>query len=34
MVDMADGHVDNDELIAGMFTAVKTGGQSDGAGER
>ncbi|MHB9861846.1 hypothetical protein [Streptomyces sp. YIM S03343] len=34
MVDMADGHVDNDELIAGMFTAVKTGKQSDGAGER
>lgn len=34
MVDMADGHVDNDELIAGMFTAVKTDKQSDGAGER
>ncbi|MFK4222817.1 hypothetical protein [Streptomyces sp. NPDC019890] len=23
MADMADGHVDNDELIAGMFTKVK-----------
>ncbi|MGW4444969.1 hypothetical protein [Streptomyces sp. NPDC004682] len=34
MVDMADGHVDNDELIAGMFTKVKTGKQGDGAGER
>ncbi|MFD5076865.1 hypothetical protein [Streptomyces sp. NPDC058371] len=39
MVDMADGHVDNDQLIAGMFTEVKVDGksgdkQSDGAGER
>ena len=34
MVDMADGHVDNDQLIAGMFTEVKTDKQSDGAGER
>ncbi|WP_405830668.1 hypothetical protein [Streptomyces sp. NBC_01176] len=35
-VDLADGHVDNDQLIAGMFTQVKTvstdGG--DSAGER
>jgi uncharacterized protein YukE len=34
MVDLADGQVDNDELIAGMFTAVKTDQQSDGSGER
>ncbi|MGW4347699.1 hypothetical protein ACWEL8_21850 [Streptomyces sp. NPDC004690] len=33
MVDMADGHVDNDKLVAGMFTEVKTHKQSDGAGE-
>jgi uncharacterized protein YukE len=25
MADMADGHVDNDELIAGMFTKAKHG---------
>ncbi|WP_019060594.1 hypothetical protein [Streptomyces prunicolor] len=31
--DMADGHVGNDELIAGMFTEVKVT-DSDGAGER
>ncbi|ARP70913.1 hypothetical protein LK07_15330 [Streptomyces pluripotens] len=34
MVDMADGHVDNDKLVAGMFTEIKTHKQSDGAGER
>ena len=36
MTDLADGHVDNDQLIAGMFTKVKTGTdqQSDGVGER
>jgi uncharacterized protein YukE len=34
MDDLADGHVDNDQLIAGMFTEVKTDKQSDGAGER
>lgn len=37
MDDLADGHVDNDQLIAGMFTEVKVAGedqQSDGAGER
>ncbi|QHA03384.1 hypothetical protein GQF42_08980 [Streptomyces broussonetiae] len=34
MVDMADGHVDNDKLVAGIFTEVKTDKQSDGAGER
>ncbi|KOV56852.1 hypothetical protein [Streptomyces sp. MMG1121] len=34
MVDMADGHVDNDKLVAGIFTEVKTNKQSDGAGER
>ena len=33
MADLADGHVDNDELIAGMFTEVKVP-KSDGAGER
>lgn len=33
MADMADGHVDNDELIAGMFTEVKVP-KTDGAGER
>ncbi|MBN0046995.1 hypothetical protein JS756_23340 [Streptomyces actuosus] len=33
MVDMADGHVDHDELVAGMFTEVKTGEQSGGGGE-
>ncbi|MGW3265361.1 hypothetical protein [Streptomyces sp. NPDC001056] len=33
MVDMADGHVDNDKLVAGMFTEVKIHKQSDGAGE-
>ncbi|MFD8422939.1 hypothetical protein [Streptomyces sp. NPDC059466] len=33
MADLADGHVDNDELIAGMFTDVKVT-KSDGAGER
>ncbi|MBK3573671.1 hypothetical protein JHN63_07545 [Streptomyces sp. MBT65] len=31
--DMVDGHVDNDELIAGMFTEVKVT-KADGAGER
>ncbi|GHB50059.1 hypothetical protein GCM10010331_42110 [Streptomyces xanthochromogenes] len=30
MVDMSDGHVDNDQLIAGMFTKVKK--STDGAG--
>ncbi|MFF2994195.1 hypothetical protein ACFVTC_06370 [Streptomyces sp. NPDC057950] len=37
MDDLADGHVDNDQLIAGMFTEVKVTDkdrQSDGAGER
>ncbi|MGW0206677.1 hypothetical protein ACWDZ8_12930 [Streptomyces sp. NPDC003233] len=34
MVDMSDGHVDNDKLVAGMFKEVKTDKQSDGAGER
>ncbi|WP_405617091.1 hypothetical protein [Streptomyces sp. NBC_00076] len=34
LVDLSDGQVDNDELIAGMFTKVKTDQQSDGAGER
>ncbi|MFE4551898.1 hypothetical protein [Streptomyces sp. NPDC056785] len=37
MDDLADGHVDNDQLIAGMFTEVKVADkdqQSDGAGER
>ncbi|MFI9806374.1 hypothetical protein ACIHEJ_18795 [Streptomyces sp. NPDC052301] len=34
MVDLSDGTVDNDQLIAGMFTEVKTDKQSDGAGER
>ncbi|MER5798048.1 MULTISPECIES: hypothetical protein [Streptomyces] len=38
MNDLADGTVDNDQLIAGMFTEVKTGGTdkagSDGSGER
>ncbi|WP_393084863.1 hypothetical protein [Streptomyces sp. LN704] len=37
MDDLADGHADNDQLIAGMFTEVKVTGkdqQSDGAGER
>ncbi|MEK2477243.1 hypothetical protein [Streptomyces noursei] len=33
MVDMSDGHVDNDKLVAGTFTEVKTDKQSDGAGE-
>ncbi|MEW2625506.1 hypothetical protein [Streptomyces sp. NPDC048106] len=33
MVDMADGHVDHDELVAGMFTEIKPHKQSDGAGE-
>ncbi|OIJ87780.1 hypothetical protein BIV25_38145 [Streptomyces sp. MUSC 14] len=33
MVDMSDGHVDNDKLVAGMFTEIKTHKQSDGAGE-
>jgi uncharacterized protein YukE len=33
MVDLSDGHVDNDQLIAGMFTEVKVT-KSDGAGER
>ena len=33
MTHLSDGHVDNDQLIAGMFTKVKTdtGRQSDGA---
>ncbi|QKV95059.1 hypothetical protein HUT19_27680 [Streptomyces sp. NA02950] len=30
MQDMADGHVDNDELIAGMFTKVKHPGSGHG----
>lgn len=34
MMDMADGHVDNDRLIVGMFAKVKADRQSDGAGER
>jgi hypothetical protein len=34
LVDLSDGQVDNDRLIAGMFTEVKTDKQSDGAGER
>ncbi|GHF02439.1 hypothetical protein ACWDSD_32140 [Streptomyces spiralis] len=34
MVDMADGHVDNDRLIAGIFTDVKVDGKHGGAGER
>ncbi|WP_329247226.1 hypothetical protein [Streptomyces sp. NBC_01478] len=33
MADLADGQVDNDELIAGMFTEVKVT-KADGAGER
>ncbi|MGN5379051.1 hypothetical protein ACQ4WX_22020 [Streptomyces lasalocidi] len=33
MVDMSDGHVDNDKLVVGMFTEIKTHKQSDGAGE-
>ncbi|AWT42376.1 MULTISPECIES: hypothetical protein [Streptomyces] len=33
MVDMADGHVDNDQLIAGMFTKVKVAQQNGGTGE-
>jgi uncharacterized protein YukE len=36
--DLADGTVDNEQLIAGMFTEVKTGeaakAGSDGSGER
>ncbi|MFE1749674.1 hypothetical protein [Streptomyces anandii] len=34
MVDLSDGHVDNDKLIGGMFTQIKTGKQNGGAGER
>ncbi|GAQ55195.1 hypothetical protein [Streptomyces acidiscabies] len=34
MVDLSDGHVDNDLLVGGMFTEVKTGRQGDSAGER
>jgi uncharacterized protein YukE len=36
MVDLADGHVDNDQLIAGMFTEVKADNTDNGdsAGER
>ncbi|MFJ8213019.1 hypothetical protein [Streptomyces sp. NPDC096033] len=30
MVDMSDGHVDNDELIAGMFTKLKAQGDHPG----
>ncbi|MGW7412815.1 hypothetical protein [Streptomyces sp. NPDC054863] len=30
MVDMADGHIDNEKLVEGMFTKVKTPGAGDG----
>ncbi|MFE9413015.1 hypothetical protein ACFYN0_30110 [Streptomyces sp. NPDC006704] len=36
LVDLSDGHVDNDKLIEGMFTKVKAPhqGSGDSAGER
>ncbi|MFI6056384.1 hypothetical protein ACIBCO_40810 [Streptomyces violascens] len=36
LVDLSDGHVDNDKLIEGMFTKVKVPhqGSGDSAGER
>ncbi|MEE1802900.1 hypothetical protein ACIQVO_35440 [Streptomyces sp. NPDC101062] len=34
MVDMADGHVDNDELIEGMFTKVAMPGADGDKGAR
>lgn len=34
MADMSDGHVDNDELIAGMFTKVKEKVDADGEGAK
>ncbi|MYS40690.1 hypothetical protein GTY23_05435 [Streptomyces sp. SID5998] len=33
MADMADGHVDHDELVAGVFTEVKVPGKNGGTGE-
>jgi hypothetical protein len=33
LVDMSDGHVDNDQLIQGMFTKVKVPDGGDGAGK-
>ncbi|MFJ2403371.1 hypothetical protein ACIOUE_18955 [Streptomyces xanthochromogenes] len=33
MVDMSDGHVDNDQLIAGMFTKVKESTDGTGGGD-
>ncbi|MEW5351460.1 MULTISPECIES: hypothetical protein [unclassified Streptomyces] len=33
MADMADGHVDHDELVAGIFTEVKVPGKNGGTGE-
>ncbi|MEV7750532.1 hypothetical protein [Streptomyces griseofuscus] len=33
MVDLSDGHVDNDQLIAGMFTEVKVDKQGGGPDE-
>ncbi|MFI0979250.1 hypothetical protein ACH4SP_19895 [Streptomyces sp. NPDC021093] len=33
MVDMADGHIDNEKLVEGMFTKVKTPGGKDGNGD-
>lgn len=31
MVDMADGHIDNEKLVEGMFTRIKTPTGGDGA---
>ncbi|MGW4195401.1 hypothetical protein [Streptomyces sp. NPDC005004] len=33
MVDMADGHVDNEELIRGMFSRVRVGHDDKGDGK-
>ncbi|WP_405551739.1 WXG100 family type VII secretion target [Streptomyces sp. NBC_01171] len=32
MVDMADGHIDNEELIRSMFSRLRTPAESDGTG--
>ncbi|WP_225824737.1 WXG100 family type VII secretion target [Streptomyces naphthomycinicus] len=33
MVDMADGHIDNEELIRGMFSRIRVGHDAKGAGK-
>lgn len=32
MTDMADGHIDNEELVRSMFSRIRTDGHGDSAG--